>query len=488
MAEEDKPKRKHIKVEIGSEHSTSYYGSASYPYGHMVDDEYLATLKFPNGATTYDKMRRSDPQVVAVLQSVFNPIKSATWAVEPASESEEDKEIAEFVSKNLFPEKLRMKEGPDYNKSWEETLHEILLYIPFGFSIVEKVYTFSDGKVWLKKLSPRLPKTIKEFVYKPNSNDFMFATQRVEGQDIKLLADRIIVFTANKEGANLSGISFLRPVYKPYTIKNDLQRIQSAMFERYGLGTPTGTLPENVAPTDPEGVALQTALENISSNELSYMLIPFGTEVDMLAGGAKTAPDMQSAIDYCDQQITISFLAQFLNLGVSSFGSRALGNTFVDFFTNSLEGIGDYIASKLNQSLVQELVDMNYTVKEYPKLVMSRIDSVDMDNIAVLMDAGALTSTFETEQKLRKIFRLPPITKEEYDSAKNPIDPDPDQTDDHSDKSNTDGKDKRGKNPSGKGQNSSTLNKKDAKKQLSDRLKQRVRKILKDRRKNALGG
>ena len=57
MAEDNKPKRKHIKVEIGSEHASSYFYSLSYPHGHMVDDEYLHDLKFPNGATTYDKMR-----------------------------------------------------------------------------------------------------------------------------------------------------------------------------------------------------------------------------------------------------------------------------------------------------------------------------------------------------------------------------------------------------------------------------------------------
>lgn len=470
---ERETKRKHVVSEIGSEHGSHYFN------GRMTDEEYLAKLKFPKGSTIYDQMRRSDPTVVAVLQSVFNPIKSAKWNVEPASESSEDVAVAEFVAKNLFPEKDRIKEGPDYNKSWEETLHEILLYIPFGFSIMEKVFTFIDDKIWLKKLSPRLPKTIDEFVFKDNSNTFLYADQKVNGIQYKLPAKRIVIFTANKEGALLSGISYLRPIYKPWTIKNDLQRIQASTFERYGMGTPLGKLPPDVAETDPEGISMKTALENITSNELSYMLIPNESEVAMLGGGAKTAPDMQGAIDYCDQQITISFLAQFLNLGVSSFGSRALGNTFVDFFTNSLEGIGDYIASRLNQELVQDLVDMNFEVEKYPKLVMSRIDSVDMDNIAVLADAGLLSSTFETEQTLRRIFRLPPITQEEYDEAKNPIEP---EGSDANPDSKTDGKEKRGNNAKGKGKNNSKLNKKDAKKQLSDNIMARVRRILKRRR------
>jgi phage gp29-like protein len=428
----------------------------------MSDEESLHKLKFPNGAKVYDQMRRSDPQVSAVLQSVFNPIKSASWHVEPASESDEDKEIADFVAKNIFPSKDRIKQGPDYNKTFEETLHEILLYIIFGYSVMEKVYVFADGKVWLKKLSPRLPRTIKEFIYKVDSNDFVEAIQRVNGTDIHLPAKKIIIFTANKEGATLSGISYLRPVYKPFSIKTDLQRLQSATFERYGLGTPVGTLPDGVSSDDPEGKALVEALENVSSNETSYIVTPFETTVTMLAGGATTVPDMQSAIDYQDQQITISFLAQFLNLGVSSFGSRALGNTFVDFFTNSLEGVGDYIASRLNQQLVQELVDFNYSVEKYPKLVMSRIDSVDMDNMSVLSDAGLISSTIETENQLRNILRLKPITEEQYEKAHPVVDP-------NAPEEESGGvKDKKGVNPKGKGVNKSTLNKKDAEKQLSE--------------------
>ena len=478
MAEEEKKtKRKHTKSEIGSEHGSTYFN------GRMTDEEYLSELKFPKGSKVYDKMRRSDPTVSAVLQSVFNPIKSATWTVVPASESTKDKEIAEFVSTNLFPEADKKNEPT--NKSWKETLHEILLYIIYGFSVMEKVYTYYDGKIWVKKLSARLPRTITEFVYKPNSNDFDYAVQEVNSHRFELKSNRIMIFTANKEGATLSGISYLRSAYKPYTIKNDLQRIQASTYERYGMGTPMGVLPEGVSEQDPEGEALIEALENISSNELSYMCVPNGTEVEMLSGGAQTAPDMQDAINYCDTQITFSFLAQFINLGTTTFGSRALGNTFVDFFTNSLEGVGDYIAGKMNQDLIQELVDLNYPdVEEYPQLQMSRIDSVDLDNIALLSDAGLITSTYETEVELRRIFRLPPITEEQYmanRASKEGNDPEDGSHDPENPDSDTAGKEKRGKNPEGKGPNGSKVNKKDAKKQLSSKIRDHL-----ERRKHAL--
>ena len=461
MPEKD-VKRPKTKREIGVPYGSGYF------FGRAPDDEYLSTLKFPQGLAIYDKMRRSDPQISAVLNAIFNPIKSATWRVEPASDSAKDKEIAEFIEKNLFPTKEKTKKGPKLPKMWEETLKEILMYISFGFSVMEKVYTFIDGKIWLEKLSPRLPKTIKEFVHE--GKKFSKVVQQVSGQTHNIPASKAVVFTANKEGASLQGISYLRPVYKPWSIKVDLQRIQAIAFERYGVGTPHGTLPEGKSDKDPEGVALADALESISSNELSYLMTPFETEVNMLAGGGESVPDMQKAIDYCDQQITISFLAQFLNLGISSFGSRALGNTFVDFFTNTIEGIGDYVASKLNQHVVHELVDFNFNVENYPMLVMNRIDSVDIDNISVLLDSGGLTATIDIENAIRKSMRFAPISKEDFDKAKNPIDP--------LGEGNEDGSAGQEKS---KGKNDSKLNKKDIKtagKPKNKALSSLINKIL----------
>jgi hypothetical protein len=289
------------------------------------------------------------------------------------------------------------------------------------------------------------------------------------GKDYIIPASKVVTFTANQEGANMYGISYLRPVYKPWQIKEHLQKYQSIAFERYGVGTPHGSLPE--------GIALIEALESISSNELSYIVTPFDTDVTLLAGGGKTVPDMQKAIDYCDQQITISFLAQFLNLGVSSFGSRALGNTFVDFFTNTIEGIGDYISSKLNQLVVHELVDFNFSVKKYPKLVMNRIDSVDIDNISILLDAGGLSATIDVENSLRKALRLKPISEEDFEKSKNPIE------------ENVNQEGSAGQEKS-KGKNDSKLNKKDVNtsgKPKNKALSTLIRKILRfGRKKDAL--
>lgn len=94
----------------------------------------------------YDRMRRSDAQVSAVLLAMELPIRNAFWDIEPAKNeddevTEEYKEQAAFVKEALFE---KMSDG------WDNKLREILTMLPFGFSLFEKVYKVEDDRVWIE--------------------------------------------------------------------------------------------------------------------------------------------------------------------------------------------------------------------------------------------------------------------------------------------------------------------------------------------------
>jgi hypothetical protein len=52
-------------------------------------------------------------------------------------------------------------------------------------------------------------------------------------------------------------------------------------------------------------------------------------------------------------------LAHFLNLGTET-GSWALGSTFANFFTDSLNAVAAHIADVTQQHVVEDLVDLNW--------------------------------------------------------------------------------------------------------------------------------
>jgi ATP-dependent protease ClpP protease subunit len=86
--------------------------------------------------------------------------------------------------------------------------------------------------------------------------------------------------------------------------------------------------------------------------------IPTAPKLD-LVGVTGTLPDADPAIRYYDEQIARAVLAHFLNLGTQT-GSWALGSTFADFFTLSLQAIADQIADIATQHIVEDLVDWNW--------------------------------------------------------------------------------------------------------------------------------
>ena len=91
FAKKDRSKR----PEVGASGTTNFQG--------LIDsDEYVSVLKGTTLYKTVDKMRWSDASVQAMLLMCELPIRSAEWDIEPASDSPEDEEVAEFVKENMF--------------------------------------------------------------------------------------------------------------------------------------------------------------------------------------------------------------------------------------------------------------------------------------------------------------------------------------------------------------------------------------------------
>ena len=387
-------------------------GVVSYNH-NLLDDEYLNTLRFPNGSKIYDEMRRSDPMIKAVWESVQLPLLSCDYIIEPASDSPKDKEVAEFVERNLFPGKykLKAKKGYKFNKSWAETLQEITLMLPFGFSVMEKIWMTRDGKTYLDKLALRPALTIKDFVFKSQEREELeYVKQTVNGIEKHIPASKLVIFTFQQEGNNLSGIPLLRAMYKPWSIKQDLEKIRAMMFEKYGLGVPIAKT--NLMKGTPAYNDLVEALENYGLNQAAYLITNSDTEIDLKTSGTGTAPDMDAAITYYDNQIAVSGLAQFLNLGTTASGNRALGESFVDFFYDFVEGIQNYISGKLNNEVVQELVDYNFDVSEYPVIKAVPPEELPLDKLVNLVNAKILTNNRDLENRVRREIGVAEITEE----------------------------------------------------------------------------
>ena len=416
--------KKGAAVAVGVKGNTGYWGSAD-------TGEYLSKLQGASGRSIYDQMRRSDGQVKAVLNAVTLPLRQATYFVEPPTDDAKDIEIAEIVKRDLL-ENMTM--------TWDDTVRHICLMFPFGFSVLEKLYEYREDRITWRKFDPRLPQSIMGWQYDKAKRSLIGPTQMdTDGSEILLPIEKLLVFTIDKEGDNWEGISLLRSVYKAWYIKDQLEKINAITHERHGAGVPVLTVPAGIKQDSDEWNAAVTILEDLQANETNHLVLPEGY-VFTIEGLAGQGTDILPSIKHYDEDIAKSALAQFINLGTTETGSRALGDSFIDLFLIAIQAFADQICEVINRFAIREMVDFNWSVDEYPQLRVRRIQKLDPTVLAILKNAGLITADDDLENVIRQEFNLPELPEdleredESEDEPEPPVppekDPDPDETED----------------------------------------------------------
>lgn len=378
-------------------------------------DEYNPELNFPESVRIYDRMRRSDGQIAAIMAAMKLPIRSTKWYMEPpgfAKSQRQAQEIAKFAEDNL------LNGGMKY--SWDDHLREALLMLDFGFSVFEKVWRFDTWRgrrvVMLDKYAPRVASSIWRFPQDKNYN-----VQEVEqinyntGEVINMPLDKVRLYTYQREGDNPVGISALRPAYKHWYYKEALYKIMAVGVEKSLIGTPYAQLPEGTSDDDREDVL--DLLSAVRVSEDAGFTIPKEVVVDILEG-KKNPVDATPFVEHQDTMIARSVLAQFINLGTmssASGGAYALGREMVDMFCMSLEAIANAIQAEIQKD-VEMLTKWNFGADApVPKLKHKDISFRDMTQVATALSSlgngHLINPDEELENYIREVFGIPPIPK-----------------------------------------------------------------------------
>lgn len=370
----------------------------------------------------FDKMRKNDAQVNATLQAMYLPIRTTKWFLRPATDENGEtddfaKEVNEFVHYNLF-------ECIDF----DFLLSQILLMLPFGYSVFEKVYDVDqDGKIIISKLAYRRPETILSWETMEGGAG---VTQILDApiktgvnkdkNQVSIPAEKLLIFTHNREGNDYQGTSILRSAYKHWNYKNTFYRFDSIKQERESLGLPVVYLPQN---TDAETQdKLQEIVKNIRISKQIGIVIPGtkseGWELELITPKSSDNTKLWESIKHHNKEISKNILAMFLDAGSDGVGSYALSENQSNVFMYSLESVAKCVKGVLQKYLIKEIVDLNYeTDGYYPTLEYDRIGEIDTektsDALMKLANAGLITPDFETEGYIREIMGLPPKSKDE---------------------------------------------------------------------------
>lgn len=392
-------------------------------WGQLVSEtaETNPQLMWPMSIDVFDRMRREDSQVGSVLRAVTLPIRKAKYMIDPAGAREE---VVELVASDLgVPIKGRAPVAPLRTQgrfSWREHVRLALLELVYGFSFFEQVYRIENDRAHLAKLAWRPPRTISDFDIAADGGLISItqhgAPNGRRAQPIPV--ERLVAYVNEREGGNWVGQSLLRTAYKNWLLKDRMLRAQALTVERNGLGVPVYTgapVPEKATPDERDAwqksekeAGLKLA-KGFRAGEAAGASIPNGATLE-LKGVTGRLPDTDAPIRYHDEQIARAVLAHFLNLGTET-GSWALGSTFANFFTDSLNAVAEHLVDVTQQHVVEDLVDLNWGSQEpAPQLIVEPIGSehpVTAEAIKLLIECKAISVDDELEAHMRTKFGLP---------------------------------------------------------------------------------
>lgn len=398
--------------EIGSQRSSK------------IVDPVPALASSAQALRTYTSMVRDDVSVRISLRAGKAPVLGAEWYIDPFSDNPEDVAIAEFIEFNLFN---------GMTSPWTKTLEQILKMFEFGYSVFEPVWELREWAprktapganrkqyTMLRKLSVRPTSTLGAFDYDDNGGPVSVKHTAVgangQSKQIDLPIEKLVIFTFDQDGGDLTGNSILRSAYRNWYYKDYMYRIDGIQKERHGIGIPDIELQPGYSKEDKEFAhELGT---NLRTNEKAYIVRTTALKVGFAELKGNLVEPLKSA-EHHDTMIMKNIMVQFLNMGTgvesSGGGGRATGATSMDMFLKSMRHIADGICDSMNLYLIPNLVAYNFPTDRFPQLKVRGVgETKDMQMWAAamrnLLQVDAITVDEATEQWIRQQMDMPRFT------------------------------------------------------------------------------
>lgn len=404
-------------------------------YGGVVYEEFLHELRGRKGVQVYSEMESNDDVVGAILFAMEMLVRQVDWTIEPTGDSAKDREAAEFVQSCM----------DDMQKTWIDTISEILSFLTFGWSYHEIVYKrrmgntrdprtkskYTDGLIGWMKLPIRAQETLYQWEY--DDNDNLLGMTQMPPPTFGLYTipiEKALHFRTKSRKDNPEGRSILRNAYRSWFFKRRIQEIEGIGIERDLAGLPVMHAPEGLDIWDEnnaDAVRIRVGMENmikgIRRDTVDGVVLPFGYELELLSSGGTRQFDTNAIINRYDTRIAMTVLADFIFLGHEQAGSWSLSSNKTDMFALACGAFLDIICETFNSQGIPALIDMNGKhfagITDYPKMTHGDIEDVDIQQFSAFIKdmtgIGVLVPDDALEDYIRQVGHLPERTVDTRD-------------------------------------------------------------------------
>lgn len=327
-------------------------------------------LNRPRKITDYRDMLR-DGTVEALFNILTMPILASEYDIKPADESTEAKVQAEFVRNNLLSESYK----GGIETPFDLFLDQSMMALVDGFQVWEKVYRLNNNRYELKKLALRDSRSVEIRSDLKDGYQGIRQTQE-DGSTVVIPAYKTFLFTPGKRYDQYYGRSIFTALWRNYDKKWKLEYLDSIALQNDAIK------PKVLKNT---GDTLAKADDKVMSKVLNVLsrlgkvnstaTLPPNYELEVLNSEGR---DPHQSIERQNSEMARVFLANFMLLGsqgTSSTGSFALSDTQAKMFRMSLESVMNKLAAHINQYLIADLVDINFSEPHYPVFAFEKLDN-----------------------------------------------------------------------------------------------------------------
>lgn len=396
------------------------------PDGRTHPDEYVRDLAEPlRRMATFEEMGNSDDAVRNGIDSRRQEMNAANWTLASEDKTPRGQEILEFVEDNLYPH-----------------LDDLIRWLAggalqYGVGCVEPVFTWSDSppvasiargkltratkagarRIWLAKLAHLRQRSIETFQIAPTGDleqVWQYVYNGVQFARVKVPAEKLLVWTYNRQGDDYWGMPPARHCYKAWTFKVQIERLNILSFDRFGVGTPVAEAGEGWTAT--EYAVLEKFLKNFRAGDSSYLVHPNGGAISIVSGDGKMTASGLAWVQAYNLWIAKTYLTHQSEMIGQSQGSRAMVETFYEQMEGIVQADCEDLANLINNQLIVPLVNWNYGPQDtYPAFAPSqrvRAGAGIGTIVQTLISSGAIHVRPEDEAFFRDVLGLPAVAIE----------------------------------------------------------------------------
>jgi len=339
--------RRQLTNDIGNSGLEKTYG--------RIEDDFLREWNGEEKVKRVKQMTMNSPVIGAAVMAIELQLRDIDWT---------------FTS-DLGPEDPRLELANEAlaNIDFDEHLAAALNAAWYGWAVFTETIEYKDGRAVWSRFKELGHDTIMRWLYE--GNEQLAGLQQwphLWREPIPLT--RMVHYRLRSPLDSPEGRSLLRPAWLPFYYATGLQEIEAIGIERNLAGLPVITPPMG-ADTDSGGDDMTQAnliVRNVRNDEQGGVVLPPPTgEGDhmrwrfelMTSSGVSKAVDTNLVISRYEKRMLMSFLAQFLMLGMDNVGAMSTFEGGGDFFTSAINAIADTIADQFTDQPLRRLMTLN---------------------------------------------------------------------------------------------------------------------------------